>query len=42
MGTEGDLALFSYRCTPRRFSEHGFRFQFSNLRDALANLYPEK
>lgn len=42
MGTEGDLALLSYRCAPRRFSEHGFRFQFPNLRDALADLYPGK
>jgi uncharacterized protein (TIGR01777 family) len=42
MGTEGDLALLSNRCVPRRFSEHGFRFQFPNLRDALAALYPNK
>jgi uncharacterized protein (TIGR01777 family) len=42
MGTEGELALLSYRCVPRRFSEHGFRFQFPNLRDALADLYPDK
>lgn len=42
MGTEGDLALLSNRCVPHRFSEHGFRFQFPNLRDALAALYPDK
>jgi len=42
MGTEGDLALLSNCCVPRRFSEHGFRFQFPNLRDALAALYPDK
>jgi uncharacterized protein (TIGR01777 family) len=42
MGTEGDLALLSNRCVPRRFSEHGFRFQFPNLRDALAAQYPNK
>lgn len=42
MGTEGELALLSSRCVPRRFSAHGFRFQFPNLRDALADLYPDK
>lgn len=42
MGTEGDLALLSYRCAPRRFLEHSFHFQFPNLRDAFANLYPNK
>lgn len=42
IGTEGDLALLSYRCAPRRFSEHGFHFRFPNLRDALAHLYPNK
>lgn len=39
MGSNGDLALLSSRCIPRRFLEHGFRFQFPNLRDAFANLY---
>jgi uncharacterized protein len=39
MGSEGDLALLSSRCVPRRFLEHGFQFQFPTLRDALANLY---
>jgi len=39
MGTEGDLALLSSRCAPRRFLEHGFQFQFPTLRDAFANLY---
>jgi uncharacterized protein (TIGR01777 family) len=42
MGTEGDLALLSNRCVPRRFSEHGFRFQLPNLHDALTELYPHK
>lgn len=42
MGTEGELALLSSRCVPRRFSEHGFHFQFPTLRDALADLYPNK
>lgn len=42
MGTEGELALLSYRCAPRGLSEHGFRFQFPNLRDALADLYSDQ
>src|SRR2546423_7356221 len=41
MGTEGELALLSSRCAPRRFLEHGFQFQFRKLRDAFANLYPK-
>jgi uncharacterized protein (TIGR01777 family) len=39
MGSEGDLALLSSRCIPRRFLENGFSFQFPTLRDAFANLY---
>jgi uncharacterized protein (TIGR01777 family) len=39
MGTEGGLALTSCRCAPRRFVQHGFDFQFPNLRDAFASLY---
>lgn len=39
MGTEGELALLSSRCLPRRFLEHGFTFDFPTLRDAFANLY---
>jgi uncharacterized protein (TIGR01777 family) len=39
MGTEASLALTGRRCVPRRFLEHGFQFQFPNLRDALADLY---
>ena len=39
MGTDGELALTSTRCVPRRFVQHGFDFQFPNLRDALASLY---
>ena len=39
MGTNGDLALTSCRCVPRRFVEHGFDFHFANLSDALADLY---
>lgn len=39
MGTEGDLALNGFRCLPERFLEHGFRFDFATLGDALADLY---
>lgn len=42
MGTEGELALLSYGCTPRRFLEQRFTFQFPALRDALADLYTNK
>jgi NAD dependent epimerase/dehydratase family enzyme len=42
MGSDGDLALLSSRCVPRRFVEHGYEFQFPNLRDAFADLYPDK
>jgi uncharacterized protein len=42
MGSEGDLALLSSRCDPRRFLEHGFQFQFPTLREAFANLYANK
>ncbi len=39
MGTEGDLALHGFRCLPKRFCEAGFDFDFTTLRDALADLY---
>ena len=39
MGSEGDLALLSYRCLPRRFLEHGFTFHFPTLETALGDLY---
>ena len=39
MGSDGDLALLSSRCVPRRFLEHGFQFQFPNLRAAFADLF---
>jgi uncharacterized protein (TIGR01777 family) len=42
MGSEGDLALLSSRCIPRRFLGHGFSFQFRTLRDAFANLSAKK
>jgi uncharacterized protein (TIGR01777 family) len=42
MGSEGDLALLSSRCAPRRFLEHGIQFQFPTLREVFANLYDNK
>jgi NAD dependent epimerase/dehydratase family enzyme len=42
MGSEGDLALLSSRCAPRRFLEHAFQFQFPTLREAFANPYANK
>jgi uncharacterized protein (TIGR01777 family) len=42
MGAEGELALLSYRCAPRRFLNRGFTFQFPALRAALADLYANK
>jgi len=42
MGSEGELALLSSRCTPRRYLEHGFQFHFPTLREAFANLYANK
>lgn len=39
MGSNGDLALLSNRCQPRRLLEHGFEFRFPTLPAALANLY---
>jgi len=42
MGTEASLALVSQRCLPKRFLEKDFEFEFPNLREALANIYPNK
>jgi uncharacterized protein len=42
MGTEASLALVSQRCIPRRFLEHGFNFEFPELRSALANIFPRQ
>ena len=42
MGTEASLALVSQRCIPKRFLEKDFEFEFPNLREALANIYPDK
>jgi uncharacterized protein (TIGR01777 family) len=39
MGSDGDLALLSSRCVPRRILEHGYEFRFPTLREAFANLY---
>jgi hypothetical protein len=42
MGTEASLALVSQRCIPKRFLEKNFEFEFPDLREALANIYPNK
>lgn len=42
MGTDGQLALTSCRCVPRRFLEHQFDFLFPTLSAAFANLYPNQ
>lgn len=39
LGSEGDLALLSYRVLPRRFVEHGFTFEYRVLHPALRQLY---
>jgi hypothetical protein len=39
MGSEGDLALLSYRCVPRRLSEQKFKFTFPVIKTALEDLY---
>jgi uncharacterized protein (TIGR01777 family) len=39
MRTEPHLALTGRRCRPKRFLESGFRFEFPDLRGALADLY---
>ena len=42
MGTEASLALVSQRCVPKRFLEKNFEFELPNLREALANIYPNQ
>jgi NAD dependent epimerase/dehydratase family enzyme len=42
MGTEASLALVSQRCVPKRFLENGFTFEFSELHQALANIFPSR
>ncbi|HTQ51926.1 MAG TPA: TIGR01777 family oxidoreductase [Candidatus Acidoferrales bacterium] len=37
--TEPSLALTGRRCNPQRFLEAGFKFQFPELPDALADIY---
>lgn len=42
MGTEATLALTGRRCTPKGFLERDFRFEFPELREALANIFPKR
>ena len=42
MKSEASLALISQRCTPEKFLEVEFQFQFPQLRGALENLCREK
>jgi uncharacterized protein (TIGR01777 family) len=42
MGTEAGLALVSQRCVPKRFLEKHFEFEFPELREALANIFPKR
>src|SRR3982751_2130647 len=39
MGTEGDLALQSFRVIPKRLLDAGFTFEYPHLPDALRDLY---
>jgi NAD dependent epimerase/dehydratase family enzyme len=39
MRTEPSLALTGRRCTPKRFLDAGFKFQFPELRNALSEIY---
>ena len=39
MGTEGNLALQSFRVRPKRLLDAGFAFQYPHLHDALRDLY---
>jgi NAD dependent epimerase/dehydratase family enzyme len=38
--TEPSLVLNGCRCTPKRFMESGFEYQFPDLRGALKNIFP--
>ena len=42
MGTDATLALTGQRCTPKHFLERNFEFEFSNLREALADIFPNQ
>jgi hypothetical protein len=39
MGTEGNLALQSFRVVPKRLLDAGFTFEYPHLQEALAALY---
>ena len=39
MGTEGSLALQSFRVVPKRLLDAGFTFEYPHLREALRDLY---
>jgi uncharacterized protein len=39
MGTEGSLALQSFRVIPKRLLDAGFAFEYPQLQDALRDLY---
>lgn len=39
MGTEASLALTGRRCTPRRFIQQAFKFEFPHLAAALDDIY---
>lgn len=40
MRTDPELGLYGRYCIPKRLTEEGFEFNYSNLREALANIYP--
>lgn len=42
MGTEGSLALQSFRVVPKRLLDAGFTFEHPHLREALRDLYGEE
>jgi hypothetical protein len=42
MGTEGELALSGRRCLPERLVEQHFKFLYTNLESALADIFTEK
>jgi hypothetical protein len=42
MGTEGELALAGRRCLPERLVEQHFKFLYTNLESALADIFAEK
>jgi uncharacterized protein len=42
MGSDGDLALLSSRCVPRRLLERGFEFRFPILREAFGDFYGDR